>query len=150
MAVEYTKGLIENLKSTSELGDMGVGGYCELLEDLEAAGLMEQFDYEYLRGKVPCLVQDKIRKETDNFMANPLEFVLSPESSYYEANKAEVELALDHLVDQRPEMGVWGIPWEWYNGDIYTKAFAISENWWKSIKALEKLLILKRFRRIAD
>jgi hypothetical protein len=149
MAVEFTKRLIERLRLTTELGDMGVGGYCELLEDIEAGGLMDQFDFDYLRSKVPVLVQDKIRKETDNFMANPLEFVLSPESSYYEANQKEVEAALDNLVDQRPVAGVWPIPWEWYNGDIYSKAFAISENWWKSIKALEKVLILKRFGRFA-
>ncbi|MNO20923.1 hypothetical protein D3C76_106820 [compost metagenome] len=52
---------------------------------------------------------------------------------------------LNFLIDQRPTTGVWDIPREWYQGDKYTQAFAISENWWKSIKATEKLLQLKRF-----
>ncbi|MNW42484.1 hypothetical protein D3C74_196560 [compost metagenome] len=145
MACSYTEMLIKKLRSTTEYGDMGIGGYCELLEDIEAAGLEKHFDYEYLRIKVPQLVRDKIRNEPNNFMANPLEFVLSPESVFYEENKQEVEAALNFLIDQRPTTGVWDIPWEWYQGDKYTQAFAISENWWKSIKATEKLLQLKKF-----
>lgn len=148
MAFSYAEMLIEKLKSTTEYGDMGVLGYCELLEDIEGAGLMDCFDYAYLRGKVPCMVSDKIHNEKNNFMANPLEFVLSPNSRFYKENKDEVEAALDLIIDQRPELGVWDIPWEWYNGDKYSKAFAISQNWWKSLKAIEKLLQLKSFGRL--
>ncbi|HEX9063277.1 MAG TPA: hypothetical protein VF941_24155 [Clostridia bacterium] len=149
IALSYTEILIEKLKSTTEYGDMGVAGYCDLLDDIEGAGLTDSFDYAYLCDRVPCLVHDKIRNETNNFMANPLEFVLSPSSRFYEENKHEVESALDLLIDQKPVTGVWDIPWEWYNGDKYVKAFAISENWWKSIKAIEKLLQLKSFGRLS-
>jgi hypothetical protein len=144
-ATKYTQLLIDRLKSDIQLGDMGAGGYCELLEDMEGADLMDQFDYFYLRDKISQIVREKIRNEKDNFMANPLEFVLSPNSRYYEDNRAEVELALDHIIDERPSMGVWDIPWEWYNGNKYPKAFAITENWWKAAKAIEKLLQLKTF-----
>ena len=147
IALAYTELLLEKLKSTSPLGDMGVSGYCELLEDIEGAGLRSYFDYIYLCDKMQNLVSEKIQKETDNFMANPLEFVLSPNSRYYEENKKEVNAALDLLIDQRPEGGVWPIPWEWYNNDKYPKAFAISENWWKAFKSIEKLLQLKSFGR---
>lgn len=150
MALSYTGILIEKLKSTTEYGDMGIGGYCELLEDIEGARLMDRFDYGYLCDKVPSLVRDKIHNEPNNFMANPLEFVLSPNSRFYEENKDEVEAALDLMIDQRPALGVWNIPWEWYNGDKYLKAFAISENWWKSLKSIEKLLQLKSFGRLAN
>ncbi|MDP4146878.1 MAG: hypothetical protein Q8936_20800 [Bacillota bacterium] len=150
MALSYTEILIERLKLTTQCGDMGVSGYCELLEDIEGAGLMDRFDYGYLREKLPCLVRDKINNEKDNFMANPLEFVLSPNSRFYDENKAEVEEALDSIIDQRPALGVWSIPWEWYNGNKYPKAFAISENWWKAFKAIEKLLQLRSFGRLAN
>lgn len=148
MSMSYTEMLIEKVKSATQFGDMGVVGYCELLEDIKGAGLMDQFDYGILREKVPCLVREKIQKETDNFMANPLEFILSPSSRYYDDNKNEVEAALDRIVDQRPVMGVWDIPWEWYNDNKYPKAFAISENWWKAFKAIEKLLQLRSFGRL--
>lgn len=148
MAFSYAEMLIEKLKLTTEYGDIGVLGYCELLEDIEGAGLMDCFDYAYLREKVPCVVRNKIHNEKNNFMANPLEFVLSRNSRFYEENKDEVEAALDLIIDQRPALGVWNIPWEWYNGDKYPKAFAISENWWRSLKAIEKLLQLKSFGRL--
>ncbi|MBL4931825.1 hypothetical protein [Clostridium paridis] len=145
MAFSYVKMLIEKLKSTTDYGDMGVFGYCELLEDLEALDIKECFDYTYLREKVAILVREKINNEKDNFMANPLEFILSTNSRFYEENKEEVEAALDLIIDERPELGVWNIPWEWYDGGKYSKEFAISENWWKASKAIEKLLQLKNF-----
>ena len=148
MTFSYAKMLIEKLKSTTNYGDMGVQGYCELLEDIEVLGLKDCFDYEYLREKLAVLVRDKINNEKDNFMANPLEFILSPKSRFYEENKEEVEAALDLIIDQRPESGVWNIPWEWYDGGKYSKEFAISENWWRAFKAIEKLLQLKSFGRI--
>lgn len=148
MAFSYAEILIEKLKSTTEYGDMGVLGFCELLEDIEGAELTDCFDYTYLREKVPHVVREKIHNEKNNFMANPLEFIWSPISRFYEENKDEVEAALDLIIDQRPAAGVWTIPWEWYNGGKYPEAFAISENWWKSIKAIEKLLQLKSFGRL--
>jgi hypothetical protein len=148
MAKEYTIMLIERLNSETEHGDIGVGGYCELLEDIEAAGLTNEFDYAGLSEKTSILVREKILKEKDNFMANPLEFILSPQSRYYEANRQEVENALDNIIESRPQNGVWGIPWEWYNEYTASKNFAISENWWKTAKAIEKLIQLKNFGRL--
>ncbi|WP_238881758.1 hypothetical protein [Clostridium sp. YIM B02551] len=145
MAFSYAKMLIEKLKSTTEYGDMGVQGYCELLEDIEVSGVKDCLDYKYLREKLAVLVRDKINNEKDNFMANPLEFILSPQSRFYDENKEEVESALNLIIDQRQELGVWNIPWEWYDGGKYSKEFAISENWWKASKAIEKLLQLKNF-----
>ncbi|MBC8059176.1 MAG: hypothetical protein H7Y18_00735 [Clostridiaceae bacterium] len=85
--------------------------------------------------------------------ARPLDLALwqyhFENSRFYEENKKEVNAALDLLIDQRPEGGVWGIPWEWYNNDKYPKAFAISENWWKSFKVIDKRLQLKSFGRLS-
>ncbi|WMJ85652.1 hypothetical protein [Anaerocolumna sp. MB42-C2] len=148
MAEDYTKSIVKNLPATKNFGDMGIGGYCRLLDDIESAGLTKEFDYQNFRGIISNLIRDKIHNETDNFMANPLEFVLSPDSRFYEENKDEVESALDQIILNKPASGVWDIPWEWYNGNKYPKAFAISENWWKSFEAIEKLLQLKRFGRL--
>ena len=149
-AVDYTKQLIDTLRNTDKLGDMGVIGYLELLEDIEKSKTTEIFDYAFLKEQLPILLREKIQKEKDNFMANPLEFITSPVSRYYEENKDEVEAALDAIITERPIDGVWDIPWEWYNGNKYPREFAISENWWKSAKALEKLLLLKQFKRFEE
>ncbi len=149
MAKEYAKLLVCKLPTTKNFGDMGIGGYCRLLDDLESAGLTKEFNHPDFSEQIFSLVRNKIQNETGNFMANPLEFVLSPNSRFYDENKPEVENALDQIILNRPASGVWDIPWEWYNGNKYPKAFAISENWWKSFEAIEKLLQLKRFGRLA-
>ncbi len=148
LAFNYTQMLIERLKTETEHGDMGVYGYCEMIEDIEAAGLSKELEFDFLTEKVAVLVQEKIIKEKDNFMANPLEFVTSPQSKYYNENKDEVEKALDNIVESRPIGNVWGIPWEWYNEYTASKNFAISENWWKAAKATEKLMQLRTFGRL--
>lgn len=147
-AYQYTQYLINKLKTENRLGDMGVTGYCELLQDLEEGGFMEKFDLDFLRDKVHYMVRNKILTEKHNFMANPLEFIDSPSSRYYGENKEEADNALNNLIEQRNAEGVWPIPWEWYNNNKYPKEFAISENWWKGMKATEKLLLLRAFARL--
>ena len=146
IATDYTYKLIEKLSSTTEFGDMGIRGYCILLEDMEAAGLTQTFDHRYLCEKVDDLVRNKI--DTNDFMSNPLDIVLSSKSRFYETNKQEVEVALDQTIDKKPASGVWDIPWEWYNGNKYPHAFAISIHLEKSYFAIENLLQLHRFGRL--
>ena len=148
IAKKYTAMLIDRLKSEIEHGDMGVVGYCELLEDIENAELANEFNHSYLSERVTFLVREKILKDKENFMANPLEFVCSPRSKYYSENKQEVNSALDAIIESIPDNDVWGIPWEWYNEYTSSKNFAISENWCKAAKATEKLILLRSFERI--
>ncbi len=148
IALGYTKMLLARLSVEKEHGDMGVGGYCELLEDMEAAELSDEFNLQEVSEQISLLVKDKIEKDKDNFMANPLEFVLSPNSRYYEDNKQDVESALDTIIEGRPANGVWDIPWEWYNEFTASKNFAITENWWKAAKATDKLMQLRNFGRL--
>lgn len=147
-ALEYAERLIHNLPSTTNFGDMGVKGYLEFIEDIKKTELGKEWDCQSLRSRINALISDKIKRETGNFMASPLEFIPSPESELYGEYKDEVEAALDRMIEARPALGVWGIPWEWYNGNKYPKEFAISENWWRSFEAIDKLLKLERFGRL--
>ncbi len=46
---------------------------------------------------------------------------------------------------------VWDITWSWFeNNDKYIKEFAISENWWKASKAIEKINLLRNFNRVDE
>lgn len=145
-AQQYVSILTDRLETETNHGDMGVAGYCDLLMDLNVTNQ----ENKILSEKVPLLVQNKIQSEKDNFMANPLEFVTSPQSEYYAANKLEVERALDLIIDSKPKGDVWGIPWEWYNEHTASKNFAISENWWKASKATDKLKQLRSFGRLEN
>ncbi|MDF2587602.1 MAG: hypothetical protein K0S41_1443 [Anaerocolumna sp.] len=140
MAVQYTKMLIGKL-STNQFGDMGIQGYCKLIEDLEAAEVAEAFDYPYLCEKMKDIVWNKIHDKTnDFFMENPLMFVFSPRSRFYEDNRKEVEAELDQITNELPSKGVWELPWK--------ESSEVSANWWKSFEAIDKLVQLKQFNRI--
>ena len=72
----------------------------------------------------------------------------APSVYYYKGHERSVSDSLDELIKIRPQNSVWGIPWEWYDGGKYAKEFAISENWWRSYKAIEKLLFLRNYGRL--
>ena len=56
---------------------------------------------------------------------------------------------INYLQETLPENGVWNISWTWFdNMESYGKEFIISENWWKSITAIEKLCFLKNFNAV--
>lgn len=151
-ALNMAKWLIDNLRTATSYGDMGVGGYIILLDTIEKTGIDHSFDVVWLRDKVHELVNASIIRDTSKWVyycVRPSEYIRTPESRFYEDSKDIVEKELNYLIDTRPKGGVWDITWSWYdNNEKYSKEFAISENWWKGSKAIEKLLFLRNFGRI--
>lgn len=143
--------VIEKLKSPGQYGDMGVGGCCALLEGIQRAGLADRFDCAFLAERLAVLTHDTIQRDTAKWAlygVRPSNYIKAPDSPYYQANADILETELDYLIDTRPAGGVWPIPWSWFdNNGRYPKEFAISENWWKTIKATEKALLLQSFGR---
>ena len=146
--------VIEKLKAPGRLGDMGVGGYCALLDSIQKTGLQEHFDCAFLAQALRHKVHDTIERDTSKWVyygVRPSNYICSPLSPYYRDNEDIVQKELDYLIDTRPMGGVWPIPWSWFdNNEKYPKEFAISENWWKAAKATEKVLLLKRFGRLCE
>jgi len=148
VALKYTDMLFDKLKNADGYGDMGVGGYCALFKDLQAAGLHNRFDLGFLENKTRSLIQKHFHEYVWTNHQDMADVLPNPSIYYYKGYEQAVSEALDELIEIRPENGVWGIPWEWYNDGIFAKEFAISENWWKSYKAIEKLLFLKSYDRL--
>jgi hypothetical protein len=147
--------LLSKLKEPNTTSDMGLSGYCMLLEKLNQLGLTDSFDMEFLYAAVKKLVDEAIVRDASqwvHYVVRPSQFIPTPESPFYIGNEDIVQKELDYLVETRPENGVWGIPWHWYgNYEKYPKEFAISENWWKAdldIGAIGKLKFLRRFGRL--
>ncbi len=144
--------LIDRLSKTGKNGDMGVGGYCELMDTLPKLSLSNRFDLTYLSDKVRKLVYDSIEKDVSKWSSygkTPSSFIFTPESLYYKDNEELLLKELDYIIENRPENGVWGITWSWFeNNEIYPKEFAIAENWWKADIAIGKLKILRSFGRL--
>ena len=144
--------LIDNIKEHNKFGDMGAGGYCVLLETLNDLGLTDNFDVKLLEEKTKKLVYEMIERDVSKwplYGKRPSSFIVSPDSLFYEDNKEIVEQELDYLIETKPEHGVWGITWSWYeHNEKFPKEFAIAENWWKADGAIEKLKFLRNFNRI--
>ncbi|MHB1154205.1 MAG: hypothetical protein ACYC00_18005 [Eubacteriales bacterium] len=151
-ALFFTDALINKLGSSHHYGDMGIRGYCNLLESIEKSNLSSRFDCGLLKEKLTKLVHDSIERDTANWIhysVRPSEYIFSPESVFYHDNEDIVLKELDYLLETRPKNGVWGITWSWFdNNKKYAKEFAISENWWKAKKAVEKAKWLELFGRI--
>ncbi len=144
--------LLSELKEPGNLGDMGVSGYCMILEKIKQLNLADQFDMAFYSAAVKRLVDNAIVRDISqwaNYSVRPSQFIFTPDSPYLEGNEDIVEKELDYLIDTRPDNGVWGITWQWWeNYEKYPKEFAISENWWKADKAISALKLLRNFGRL--
>lgn len=147
-ALRYGAAIAKRLESESDFGEMGVGGLIGLIPALRSqnvAGL----DYELLNARVRELVNRSIVRDPAKwpfYGVRPSRYIQSPQSPYYQENADIVAKEVEYTLAEREPGGVWGITWSWFDlGDQYAKAFAISENWWKSQKAIENMLFLRAF-----
>ena len=150
-AMNFARILIDQMISEEHHGDMGVGGYITLVQAITKLKL-EGFDYDELLRRISILVTKGIEHDVSkwqNYGYRPSNYIQNPESIYYAENKDIVEIEIDYLIDTRPRNDVWPITWTWFeNNEQYAKEFAVSEVWWKAIKAIEKVRFLKAFNRI--
>lgn len=151
-AFAIAKKLLSKLKEPDNLGDMGLSGYCMILEKIKQLDLADQFDIDFYSIAIKKLVDEAIVRDVSqwvNYCVRPSQFISTPDSPYFEDNEDIVEKELDYLIDTRHDNGVWGITWQWWeNYEKYPKEFAISENWWKADKAISTLKLLRSFGRL--
>ncbi len=154
-AFTFANKLLSKFKEPDNIGDMGLTGFCMLLETIKQLGLTDQFDIAFLSAAIKKHVDEAIMRDISqwaDYSVRPSQFILSPDSPFYTGNEDIVHKELDYLIETRPENGVWGITWHWHNNyEKYPKEFAISENWWKAdldIGAIGKLKFLRSFNRL--
>lgn len=95
-----------------------------------------------------AIVRDPARWNTH--VPRPSAAIFSPASPMYEGNEEAINLELDWLIDTLPEDDLWPIDWSWFDNKAkYPAEFAISEMWWKAWLAIDKLLLLRNFDRLA-
>lgn len=142
------KNLTDYFMAGNSFGDMGIGGYAVLLQTMKELNL-GKYEYASLQLRMNQLVKDSIEKDTSKWKyygVLPSNYIRSPQSIYYDENKELVEKEIKYLIETLPQNDVWGITWTWFeNNSKYSKEFAISENWWKASKAIEKIRFLKNF-----
>lgn len=153
-ALTFSDVIINKLSKSGHYGDMGIGGYCILLDSIKQANLTWRFDCNFLTERLTKIVYDSIERDTSkwvHYSVRPSDYISSPESIFYKDNEDIVSRELDYIIETRPQNGVWDITWSWFeNNDKYAKEFAISENWWKASKAIHKINLLKNFNRVDE
>lgn len=151
-ACTYTRNILKNAESTEEFGEMGAGGILMLLGDIMQSGLSSEFPAPGLMEKMAGIVNQRIERDPQKwafYTPRPSEFIPSAQSPFYSGNEEIVTTELDYLIDTRNPGGVWNITWTWFDlGEKYAKEFAVSENWWMAIKAIDKVMFLKNFGRV--
>lgn len=148
----YTRSLLAAAMTAADFGEMGAGAIYGLLGVLFWTGRLAEFPCDGLKERLEAVLNRRIERNPENwknYTPRPSEFILTPESPLYRGNETVVDQELDYLVGTRNPRGVWNITWSWYGmGEKYAKEFAISENWWMAVKAIEKTEFLRSFGRI--
>ncbi|MEK3794266.1 hypothetical protein MKX42_21235 [Paenibacillus sp. FSL R7-0204] len=151
-AMQVSHQLINKLKTLDNYGDMGIAGCCTLLDTVQQCSLADILEYDFLQDTLRKLVYESIEKDICKWVyygVRPSNYITSPGSRFYSGNEAWIHQELDYLIDTKPGEDVWGINWSWFqNNEVYAKEFAISENWWKAAKAIEKTKLLRDFGRL--
>ncbi|WP_151736066.1 hypothetical protein [Paenibacillus tengchongensis] len=121
-----------------------------LLESIRHSGLQQQFPYERLL----AAAEERISRLLGNSAADwsgystrPSAFFETPNSIGYKANAALLERELDYILAGRNSDGVWDVTWSW---EGYPQEFALSENWWKAVIAINNVLLLRAFGRLEE
>ncbi|BCJ95821.1 hypothetical protein acsn021_33900 [Anaerocolumna cellulosilytica] len=142
------KNLMHNLLSCNSFGEMGIGGYVQLIDALKKLKF-DEYDYTSLELRLKDLVKNSIENDVSKWQyygVRPSKFITNPQSIFYNENKDVVEKEIKYLIETLPTNDVWGITWTWFdNNSTYAREFAISETWWKSYTAIEKLRFLRNF-----
>ncbi len=153
-AAELTDMLLNKLLHADGFGDMGLEGLNRLLSALDVLPEGQLYDLPALRAVLLERADKAITRDPSlwsQYSVRPSRIITSPEHPLYPRNADIVSAELDFLIDTRPEGGVWPITWTWYdNGAKYPAAFAVCENWCRSLKALESMEFLRAFGRIEE
>lgn len=130
------------------------------LEKIEMHDLLcclRLFQTEYLPGdlwtliarKLPSLIDSTVSKVPEQWKGyglRPLQVVDSPESPFMTGLEGPVAANIDYEISSRNEDGSWTPTWTW--GGAYPDAWLLAWREWTSVITLEKLLLLRKFRRI--
>ncbi len=119
-----------------------------LLSWIKRAGLTGAYPAEAMEKELLAQMARLIQADENNwegYACRPSEFIRTPQHPLYADFHGLVERELDWLTETRNADGVWNIPWIWAG---YDKAFAISENWWKTDVLLRNVRFLRAFGRL--
>ena len=149
-ALETAQALLARLDSDGPQADGELETFDDLLGAIERRGI-PGFDTAGMRKKL----RGKLRAAVCTDPARWGEYVKKPsfaltflDGTLYGELKEAADAELDWMLETREPGGVWPISWKWYGMEQYDREFALSENWWKGMVAIENTAFLRKFGRI--
>ncbi len=115
---------------------------------IKQAKLQDSFPLPAVEDEILRQASRLILKDQDNwngYACRPSDFIHSPAHPLYGDLRELTEKELEWLADTRNDQGVWNLTWGW---EGYERAFAISENWWKTDILLRNLRFLRAFGKV--
>jgi hypothetical protein len=150
-AIEYINDFLKKIFTTTEFGEMGLTALTALLDEFKTKNIEQILVPDGMKEQCATLINARIERDPakwNTYTPRPSAFIDGPNSPFYHGNEEIIEKELDYLIETITVQGVWDINWNWItNAEKYKLEFAISENWWKSNKAIEKLEFLRNFGR---
>ncbi len=105
--------------------------------------------HEQVRQKLTQLVDGTVAWDParwKEYSLRPLQVMDDPESPFIAGYEESVAANLDYEISTQNEDGSWAPTWSW--GDAFPNDWMLACREWTGIITLEKLLLLKRFKRI--
>ena len=144
VAEGYAAGLIDLLVDKGTAGE-ALEGYDFLLSAMRESGLSVPEGAETMLHQRQNAAIGRDPAQWRNYVPRPSRFIHGADSPLYRGNEAIVQAEVTYLKETRQPGGVWPITWKWFGMEQYDREFAISENWWKGLVAIENMLFLKAF-----
>ena len=142
---------LQALMDKQPIGECSLSGYASLLPhwaNQKHPWSLAEITAQFRDTCNASIVRDKARWE--GYVIHPSLVIHSPASMLYPGNEAIVKEELDWLVDSLPPDGIWPLGATWLENDqVYPQELAVSQLWWKSVQATEKLLFLRAFNRLS-
>lgn len=103
-----------------------------------------------LQDKLQALIHAAVDQDPADWAGyglRPLQVIDRPDSPFLEGLEAAVEANLDYEIAAQNDQGAWEPTWSW--AEDYPDAWAEACREWSGVLTLDKLIVLKRFGRIA-
>lgn len=149
-AENAAKSAIEYFFIEPCISDMHLGlCYIRLYEYCISAGINSIFDSESMKNRLIEMVNNSITKDvakwSTNYVCKPSQFLNSPDSIFYEANKKAAQYEIQFIKESMNNDGTWNVNWAWSD---YPEEWAISKNWWKANQIIINMNYLKGFNEL--
>lgn len=127
-----------------------VACFVRLFEYCRDTGETNLFDWSAFQNELAAQITASLTQDTStwatDYICKPSLYINSPGSEFYEQNRDLAEYECDFIERSLKPEGYWDITWQWND---YPAEWAVSKVWWQGTHAVNNLVLLKNYGRLA-